>query len=156
MFVDAIGKAGVEDKWEVDSAAIGSWHVGRNPDSRAMGIMSKYNLAYTNKARQIRKEDFKHYDYIFGMDDENISDLKDLAPRDAKAKVLLLGEYDPQGERIIRDPYYVRSNHGQCLAFNSLLPKLFQDRGSEGFEKCYEQCIRCCDNFLKKVAAKEV
>lgn len=108
MFIDAIGKAGVEDEWEVDSAAIGSWHVGRNPDSRAMGIMSKYNLPYTNKARQIRKEDFKHYNYIFGMDDENISDLKDLAPRDAKAKILLLGDYDPQGERIIRDPYYVR------------------------------------------------
>lgn len=110
VFIDELGKAGVQDKWEVDSAAIGSWHVGRNPDSRAMGIMSKYNLAYTNKARQIRKEDFKHYDYIFGMDDENISDLNDLAPRDAKAKILLLGDFDPQGVRIIRDPYYVRLN----------------------------------------------
>lgn len=107
VFIDTIGKAGVQDKWEVDSAAIGSWHVGRNPDSRAMAIMSKYNLAYTNKARQIKKDDFKHYDFIFGMDDENISDLKELAPRDGKAKILLLGDYDPQGDRIIRDPYYV-------------------------------------------------
>lgn len=107
MFIDAIGKAGVEDKWEVDSAAIGSWHVGRNPESRAMGIMSKYNLAYTNKARQIKKDDFKKFDYIFGMDDENITDLKELAPKDATAKILLLGDFDPQGERIIRDPYYV-------------------------------------------------
>lgn len=108
MFIDAIAKAGVQDKWEVDSAAIGSWHVGRNPDSRAMGIMSKYNLMYTNKARQIKKDDFKHYGYIFGMDDENISDLKEMAPRDGTAKILLLGDFDPEGDRIIRDPYYVR------------------------------------------------
>lgn len=107
VFVDRIGKAGVTEDWEVDSAAIGSWHVGRNPDSRAMSIMSKYNLPYHNKARQIKKEDFRHYDFIFGMDDENISDLKGLAPKDATAKILLLGDYDPENDRIIRDPYYV-------------------------------------------------
>lgn len=91
----------------MDSAAIGSWHVGRSPDSRALAIMCKYDLPYTNKARQIKKDDFKHYDYIFGMDDENISELKELSPRDATAKILLLGDFDPEGDRIIRDPYYV-------------------------------------------------
>lgn len=153
VFVDSITKAGVQDRWEVDSAAIGGWHIGRNPDPRAMGIMSKYNLAYTNKARQIRKDDFKHYDYIFGMDDENISDLKDLAPRDATAKILLLGDYDPQGDRIIRDPYYVSIETFGDESFGNRLK--FQDKGSEGFERCYVQCLRCCDNFLKKIAAHE-
>lgn len=41
------------------------------------------------------------------MDDENIGDLNDLAPKNSKAKILLLGDFDPNGERIIRDPYYV-------------------------------------------------
>lgn len=81
--------------------------MGRSPDSRALTIMCKYDLPYTNKARQIKKDDFKHYDYIFGMDDENISELKELSPRDATAKILLLGDFDPEGDRIIRDPYYV-------------------------------------------------
>lgn len=69
--------------------------------------MKKHNLEYKNKARQIKTEDFRHYDYIFGMDDENIEDLKGLAPTDGTAKLLLLGDFDPEGERIIRDPYYV-------------------------------------------------
>lgn len=69
--------------------------------------MKKHNLAYNNKARQITKADFKKFDYIFGMDDENIGDLKSTAPKDATAKILLLGDFDPEGERIIRDPYYV-------------------------------------------------
>lgn len=85
---------------------------------------------------QIKTEDFKHFDYIFGMDDDNIDDLNSMKPKDGKAKILLLGDFDPQGERIIRDPYY--------------------DQGSEGFEKCYVQCVRCCTDFLKKVLAGEV
>lgn len=107
VFIDTVKKAGQAAKWEIDSAAIGSWHVGRSPDSRALGVMSKYNLAYSNKARQIKNADFKHYDYIFGMDDENINDLRDLAPNGATAKILLLGDFDPLNDRIIRDPYYV-------------------------------------------------
>lgn len=41
------------------------------------------------------------------MDTENIADLQERAPKDGKAKILLLGDSDPDGERIIRDPYYV-------------------------------------------------
>uniref|UniRef100_A0A182UZS7 DNA topoisomerase I n=1 Tax=Anopheles merus TaxID=30066 RepID=A0A182UZS7_ANOME len=122
VFIKAIDTAGVADQWEVDSAAIGSWHVGRSPDHRALATMKKHDLPYSNKARQIKKADFEHYDYIFGMDGENIADLKERAPKgDSKAKILLLGDFDPQQPgAIIRDPYY--------------------DSGSEGFEQCYVQC----------------
>lgn len=30
-----------------------------------------------------------------------------MAPKNHKAKILLLGDFDPEGERIIKDPYYV-------------------------------------------------
>lgn len=108
-------KAGEESNWEIDSAAIGSWHIGRNPDHRALATMKKHNLAYNNKARQIKAPDFKKYDYIFGMDDENIDDLKGLCPKDGTAKILLLGDFDPEGDRIIRDPYYVSWLAGFCI-----------------------------------------
>lgn len=100
-------KAGEEAKWEIDSAAIGAWHVGRSPDNRALATMEKHNLPYKNKARQIKGADFKKYDYIFGMDEDNIDDLKGLCPKDGTAKILMLGDFDPEGDRIIRDPYYV-------------------------------------------------
>lgn len=41
------------------------------------------------------------------MDEDNISDLKERAPEGSTAKILLLGDFDPEWERIIRDPYYV-------------------------------------------------
>lgn len=56
---------------------------------------------------QIKKNDFTEFDFIFGMDDENIEDLTSKATSQSKAKIDLLGNHDPEGERIIRDPYYV-------------------------------------------------
>lgn len=61
------------------------------------------NLAYF----QIVSEDFNHYDFIFGMDEQNMRDLNKRAPKESRAKLLLFGDFDPQGDRIIRDPYYV-------------------------------------------------
>jgi len=63
---------------------------------------------------QVKKADFQKYDYIMGMDNENISDLKSLCPEDWKAKIELLGNHDPNGEKIIRDPYYVRIKIYMC------------------------------------------
>ena len=34
-------------------------------------------------------------------------ELKRRAPKNSKAQLFLLGEFDPEGDRIIRDPYYV-------------------------------------------------
>ncbi|KAI1694073.1 low molecular weight phosphotyrosine protein phosphatase [Ditylenchus destructor] len=45
-----------------------------------------------------------------------------------KARVELLGNYDPQGVKIIVDPYYLK--------------------GTEAFDRVYEQCVRCCTAFL--------
>ncbi|KAG7160089.1 Low molecular weight phosphotyrosine protein phosphatase-like, partial [Homarus americanus] len=99
--------------WDVDSAAIGSWHVGLGPDSRAVSVMKRHNIPMKHKARQLTKADFVHYDYIFGMDHDNISDIKARAPKTYTARIELFGSYDLKKELIIRDPYYV-----SCMSFS--------------------------------------
>lgn len=136
VFIDLVKKGNHSDNFHIDSAAIGPWHVGKNPDRRALETMKNHNLEYSNKARRLVPADFKKFDFIFGMDYENMSDLEDMKPSDGKAKLLLLGDFDPQGEKIIRDPYY--------------------DSNSDGFEKAFVQSVRCCENFLKKALAGEV
>lgn len=56
---------------------------------------------------QITNADFNKFDWIFGMDYENIEHLNNQKPENCRATVELLGSYDPSGEKIIRDPYYV-------------------------------------------------
>lgn len=43
---DAIIKRGLQDKFFVDSCGTGSWHVGNNPDSRAMATLKKHKVEY--------------------------------------------------------------------------------------------------------------
>ena len=43
----------VGEQWEIDSAAIGGWHVGNPPDWRALDTMKKHDVPYSNHARQV-------------------------------------------------------------------------------------------------------
>ncbi|CAG2167327.1 unnamed protein product [Oppiella nova] len=104
------------------------YHTGSRPDSRALKVLKGHGIDTNHRARQLREEDFHRFDYIFGMDDNNIEDINDMKPRGSKAVVELLGKYDPQKHTIIEDPYY--------------------QRGDQGFETNYEQCLRSCNAFL--------
>lgn len=44
------------DQWEIDSAAIGGWHVGNPPDWRALDTMKNHNVPYNNHARQVNTQ----------------------------------------------------------------------------------------------------
>ncbi len=53
VFIDIVSKQGLSAQFEIDSAAIGSWHVGRKPEYRAQNTMKEHSLAYSNTARQV-------------------------------------------------------------------------------------------------------
>ncbi|CAG7819256.1 unnamed protein product [Allacma fusca] len=134
VFRHLVKERGIEDKWVIDSAATGNWHTGGSPDDRAMRVLKSNGITYSHIVRQIGDSDFEEFQWIFGMDDDNISDIKEVAPPGHKSKILLLGSFDPKGETEIRDPYY--------------------DRNDKGFFKCYEQCLRDCNAFLDEVMGK--
>lgn len=105
--VDSLAKANIEGV-AVDSAALGSWHVGNRADPRALSTLKKHGLNSTHIVRQIKKQDFTDFDYIFGMDEDNMSQLRSLAPKGSKAELLMLGDFGLNAkDRIIEDPYYV-------------------------------------------------
>lgn len=54
VFQKTVNDKNLGDQWEIDSAAIGGWHVGNPPDWRAIDTMKKHNVPYSNHARQVR------------------------------------------------------------------------------------------------------
>ena len=78
-------------------------------------------------ARQVRADDYRDFDFILGMDEENLEDLSQGKPSDSKAKIQFLGDFDPEGVKIIHDPY---------------------TGTMDDFVQVYEQCLRCCGAFL--------
>lgn len=97
------------DKFIVDSAGTGNWHVGRQPDSRSIAIAKLRGLDISKqKGRQFTAKDFENNDYIFVMDNSNYRDVIELAPnQEAKSKVsLILNDLFPNENVDVPDPYY--------------------------------------------------
>ncbi|KAL6265445.1 low molecular weight phosphotyrosine protein phosphatase 1-like isoform X1 [Pogonomyrmex barbatus] len=134
VFRNEMNKRGLQHQWEVDSAALIGYHTGKIPDNRALSTLKENGITnYSHRARQIEQTDFDKYDWIFGMDHENIKNLKQLKPKNSQAKVELLGSYNSSGDPIIRDPYY--------------------DYNSVGFQRVYEQCLASVTAFLNKYSS---
>lgn len=103
-----IEEKGLSTDWFVDSAALVGYHSGSQPDERALSVLEQHGLRYNKVARTIQPEDFEEFDYIFGMDLENVADLKRKQSKQSKAQILLLGDFGlKDSERSIHDPYYV-------------------------------------------------
>uniref|UniRef100_A0A3Q2XX49 Low molecular weight phosphotyrosine protein phosphatase n=1 Tax=Hippocampus comes TaxID=109280 RepID=A0A3Q2XX49_HIPCM len=112
-------EAGVADKWLIDSGATSDWNVGCLPDARGLACLKGRGIETAHRARQVTEDDFMSFEFILCMDERNLRDLKQKANavEDHRAKIELLGTYDPQKQLIIKDPYYV-SNPVSDLSFS--------------------------------------
>ncbi|MBB4131730.1 low molecular weight protein-tyrosine-phosphatase [Xanthomonas sp. 3075] len=92
---------------EVDSAGTGDWHAGEPPDPRAVRCARGHGVDISGlRARQLRAEDFEHFDWLLCADASNLRDLQRLAPEASRDKVALWLPWAGVDERDeIPDPY---------------------------------------------------
>src|SRR4051812_15240990 len=124
------------EKFIVDSAGTGSWHVGHSPDKRSIAVAQKNGLCIDGqKGRQFKISDFDEFDYIYVMDNSNYRDVIHLAKTpEHKNKVhLILNELFP-GENVdVPDPYFGAVN---------------------GFDNVYQMLNEVADIISKKLIRK--
>jgi protein-tyrosine phosphatase len=138
LFLHQAEQASVSDRFEVDSAGTGAWHIGEPPDSRMRRVAASHGLKYNGRARQIRLEDLENFDLIIAMDRENLADLQRMARSpEVEGKIRLLREFDPFGGpgTGVPDPYY---------------------GGIDGFEEVYQIVERSTKNLLDAIMAGKV
>ena len=127
---------GMQHDIKVDSAGIGSWHVGDLPDPRMRAHGKKHGYLFTSRARQFVVEDFDRYQLIVAMDQENVMDLKSKSrtPYD-KAKIVCMADYlrhHPM-HKTVPDPYY---------------------GGEQGFELVIDLLEDACQGLLESLMKK--
>lgn len=108
IFEKIVEDKGVADKFEIDSAGLGDWHIGDKADPRMRAHANKRGYNITHRARQVQKDDFDKFDYIVGMDEQNIRGLNSLATTDKhRDKILRMRDFlTHHTSDIIPDPYY--------------------------------------------------
>jgi protein-tyrosine phosphatase len=91
-----------------DSAGTGDWHLGEPPDRRAVAAARRNGVDISKlRARQVRPEDFAHFDRIVALDDDNLADLEAIRPAGSRARLSLLLDHVPGREgQAVADPYY--------------------------------------------------
>ncbi len=103
---------GLDGQILVDSAGLGNWHTGDLPDPRMRQHASLRGYNLTHRARQIKAKDFRDFDLIIGMDDENMRALRRMATTpEAREKIACMVDYSTLHPRpsSVPDPYYGNS-----------------------------------------------
>ena len=125
-----------QDKFRVDSAGTGSWHIGHKPDERSIAIAKKNKLDISKqKGRQFTTTDFDAFDYIYVMDNSNYVDVVQLVDNTVHTEKvqLILNEIFPNENVDVPDPYFGLPN---------------------GFESVYKMLDEVCDIIAKKLIEK--
>ncbi|MBP9490605.1 MAG: low molecular weight phosphotyrosine protein phosphatase [Aliarcobacter sp.] len=108
----------------IQSAGTGHWHIGEAPCENSIKVAKLNGVDISKqKAQQVKKSDFKTFDLIVGLDDKNISNLKNLGCKNP----IKLGDFGFNGE-CVPDPYFFD--------------------GFEGFDKVFEMIDVCVRNLI--------
>ncbi|MBM4182999.1 MAG: low molecular weight phosphotyrosine protein phosphatase [Gemmatimonadetes bacterium] len=138
VFLHLVREAGLDHRFEVDSAGTCDWHVGERPDARATAVARKHGVELPSRARQVTPDDLDTFDHVLAMDRENLRDLRRLARASARANIRLLRAHDAaaagEADRDVPDPYY---------------------GGPSGFDLVYEMVHRSCAALLAELTANE-
>lgn len=106
-FRQAATRAGLAQRFRIDSAGLGDYHVGHPPDRRAIATAARHGIDIAMlRARLVTRADFDRFDLILGMDQSNLAGLLDRAPPAPHAEVAL---YRARAEGVsapVPDPYY--------------------------------------------------
>jgi len=108
VFRRAAEEQGVLDRFEIDSAGLGHWHVGQAPDARAQDTTLNRGIDISGQsARQVEPGDFARFDLLLAMDGENYRELVQLAPSDARHKIRLFLDFAPDAAATdVPDPFF--------------------------------------------------
>ena len=121
IFKDMVKKCGLEKDFFIDSAATSFEEVGNVLYYGAQDKLDEKGIPYTNhKARRITEEDYKRFDYIIGMEERNISNIKRIVGKDVDNKVFRLLDFS-NNPRDISDPWYTGNFE---VAYNDIVEGL--------------------------------
>ncbi len=109
VFQQLVDEAGLTDKFQIDSAGTGDWHVGEKAHSGTRAILAEHGIGYNGRSRQITAQDMADpHTYIITMDQSNSSDLRRMFGSHANQYRLL--EFATEtAVTDVPDPYYTQN-----------------------------------------------
>lgn len=107
LLKDIVRKRGLEDAFEIASAATSREEIGNPVHYGTRNKLAQFGISVAGKhAVQVTKRDYEHYDLLLVMDSNNIRNLRRVIGEDTQNKVHLLLDYTERKGESIADPWY--------------------------------------------------
>ena len=104
---DLVKKAGLEDRFQIASAATSREEIGNPVYPPARRKLAEHGIPCDgHAARQLRNRDYEEYDLLIGMDKANLRNMYRICGGDFSDKMYLLMEYAGHPEQEVADPWY--------------------------------------------------
>lgn len=125
---DKVKKLNIENNFFIDSSAVSREEIGNNIYPKAFKTLELHGIYNSvHYAKQITKDEYNYFDFIFVMDHSNLRYLDYLGIKDLDDKIKLLGSY-LDTTKDIEDPWY-----------------------SGNFEKVFQEISTAIDRFLDSI-----
>ena len=131
VFKDMIKKQGLEKNFYIDSAATSTGEIGNPVHYGTRNKLKQMNIECgDHKARRITNKDYETFNYIIGMEEQNLINIKRIVGDDKKHKIFKLLDFS-DNPRDIADPWYTGN-----------------------FDKTYEDIVQGLEGFMKYLKSK--
>ena len=106
LFRDLVQKEGLSGKFSISSAATSSEEIGNPVHRGTRQILDDLGISCAEKrAVQMTRRDYETYDYLIGMDNWNIRQMRRITGGDPDRKIFQLLDFTGSS-REIEDPWY--------------------------------------------------
>ena len=130
VFKDLVWQRGLQEQFHIASSATSREEIGNPVHYGTKNKLKEYEIATDGKtAVQLIRSDYTKYNYIIGMEERNIKDMKKILGDDKENKIFRLLDLSAR-PRNIADPWYTGD-------FNTTYSDIF-----EGCEKLLEYIMR--------------
>lgn len=105
---DIVEKAGLTDRFYIESAATSTEEIGCEVYLPARRKLAEHGISCKGKtARQMTRSDYERFDLLIGMDSYNIRNMTRICGGDSEGKIHKLLDYTDRGGDVA-DPWYTR------------------------------------------------
>ena len=107
VFQDMVNRRGLADCFYIDSAATSTEEIGDRPHRGTRGKLQQMGIPCgDHRAVQVRRTDYAKYDYLIGMDDWNMRNMRRMLGEDTEGKMYKLLDFTKRKGADIADPWY--------------------------------------------------
>ena len=106
VFAHMVQQQGIGDRFVIDSAATSREEIGNPPHYGTAAKLREVNIPLVpHRARQVTVSDYRDFDYLIGMDSNNIRNMRSMLKNDPDNKIYKFLSFASL-DRDIADPWY--------------------------------------------------